>query len=94
MIDHAGPPIAAWAERARRAVETSRRTGDILPRKIYDIAGVDAPAEATDELQRNTRTSRPSTDVVFLRGVHPVRLIGTRNDPSTRRISSRSGSTT
>lgn len=59
MIAHAGPPIPTWAERARRAVETARQTGDILPRKIYAIVGVDAPDGATDELQRNTQHPAP-----------------------------------
>jgi hypothetical protein len=31
---------------------TSKGTGDILLREIYEIAGVDVPPEATDELQR------------------------------------------
>jgi len=38
--------------RARIVVSASKKTGDIPPRAIYDLAGVDVPAEATDELQR------------------------------------------
>lgn len=38
--------------RARIVVSASKKTGDILPRAIYEFAGVDIPAEATDELQR------------------------------------------
>lgn len=38
--------------RARIVVSASKKTGDILPRAIYQSAGVDVPAEATDELQR------------------------------------------
>lgn len=38
--------------RARAAVSASKGTGDILPREIYEIAEVDVPPEATDEIQR------------------------------------------
>ena len=37
--------------RARAAVSASKGTGDILPREIYEIAEVDVPPEATDEIQ-------------------------------------------
>jgi len=33
-------------------VSASKGTGDILPREIYEIAEVDVPPEATDEIQR------------------------------------------
>ena len=33
-------------------MSASKGTGDILPREIYEIAEVDVPPEATDELQR------------------------------------------
>lgn len=38
--------------RARIVVSASKKTGDILPRAIYEFAGVDVPVEATGELQR------------------------------------------
>lgn len=37
--------------RARIVVNASKKTGDILPRAIYEFAGVDVPVEATNELQ-------------------------------------------
>lgn len=36
---------------ARAAVSASKKTGDILPRRVYQLAGVKAPGEATDRLQ-------------------------------------------
>ena len=36
---------------ARTAVAASTRTGDILPRKIYELADAPVPENATDELQ-------------------------------------------
>lgn len=50
--------------RARAAVTASRKTGDILPRTIYESAGVDVPVEATDELQRNHDRERCTATVV------------------------------
>lgn len=41
--------------RARIVVNASKKTGDILPRKIYEFADVDVPPEATDELQRRKK---------------------------------------
>lgn len=34
---------------AKLAVKASKRTGDILPGYFYDLAGVERPAEASDE---------------------------------------------
>ncbi|WP_186314607.1 hypothetical protein [Corynebacterium glyciniphilum] len=39
-------------DHARVAVKASKRTGDILPRRIYHLAGVPVPANATDHTQR------------------------------------------
>lgn len=36
---------------ARTAVKASTLTGDTLPRNVYELAGVPAPENATDELQ-------------------------------------------
>ncbi|MGP6173243.1 hypothetical protein [Corynebacterium sp. A21] len=36
---------------ARTAVKASALTGDTLPRRIYELAGVSIPENATDELQ-------------------------------------------
>ena len=40
--------------RARAAVAASKKTGDILPRSTYKLAGVPPAAHATDPIQRNT----------------------------------------
>lgn len=40
--------------RARVAVKASKRTGDVLPRRIYQLAGVEVPDNATDRTQRAT----------------------------------------
>lgn len=42
-------------ERARLAIMASKCTGDILPRLIYETAGVTPPANATDEVQRSNK---------------------------------------
>ena len=39
-------------DRARVIVKASKKTGDILPRHIYERAGAPVPHTATDELQR------------------------------------------
>jgi hypothetical protein len=39
-------------DRARVAVKASKRTGDILPRRIYQLAGTKIPENATDRTQR------------------------------------------
>lgn len=39
-------------EMASIAVKASKSTGDVLPRAIYELAGVDVPANATDQTQR------------------------------------------
>ena len=39
-------------DRARVIVTASKKTGDILPRHIYERAGAPVPHNATDELQR------------------------------------------
>lgn len=44
-----------WRQRqegAMIAVKASKRTGDILPRRIYQLAGVSVPDNATDHTQR------------------------------------------
>lgn len=39
-------------DRAMVAVNASKKTRDILPRMIYERAGVEAPSGATDVIQR------------------------------------------
>lgn len=39
-------------DRARVIVKASKKTGDILPRRIYELAGAEVPSKATNELQR------------------------------------------
>lgn len=39
-------------DRARIAVKASKRTGDVLPRRIYQLAGTEVPDNATDRTQR------------------------------------------
>lgn len=43
--------------RARAAITASRRTGDILPRKMYELAGEPVPEQATDRLRRKAELS-------------------------------------
>jgi hypothetical protein len=50
--DHSDVSPDVRRARARAAVWASEGTGDILPRKIYEIAEVEVPSEATDEVQR------------------------------------------
>ena len=58
--------------RARIVINASKKTGDILPRAIYEFAGVDVPAEATDDLQRNhDRKRRTATMVTAIRRALP-----------------------
>lgn len=45
--------LAVRRAAAQTAVTASRNTGDILPRRIYKLAGVPAPDNATDEIQEN-----------------------------------------
>jgi hypothetical protein len=45
--------LAVRRAAARTAATASRNTGDILPRRIYELAGVPAPDNATDEIQEN-----------------------------------------
>lgn len=40
---------------ARLVVKASRKTGDTLPRHIYELAGVPAPEHATEDLQSNRK---------------------------------------
>lgn len=44
--------------RARIVVNASKKTGDILPRAIYEFAGVNVPTDATDKLQRRDDRKR------------------------------------
>lgn len=37
---------------ARTAVTAAKETGAVLPRRIYELAGMPVPDNATDELQR------------------------------------------
>lgn len=37
---------------AQIGVKASMRTGNILPRRMYELAGIPAPLGATDELQK------------------------------------------
>lgn len=45
-------------EWAKLAVKACEETGDILSRETYSLAGVDAPKEAIDELQRREVIAR------------------------------------
>lgn len=38
---------------ARTAVTANKRLNNILPREVYELAGVPVPPDATDEFQRN-----------------------------------------
>lgn len=39
---------------ARIGVMASKRTGNILPRRMYELAGMPVPPGATNELQRKS----------------------------------------
>lgn len=39
---------------ARIGVKASKRTGNILPRRMYELAGVPVPPDATDQLQKKS----------------------------------------
>lgn len=39
-------------DRARVAIKASKRTGDTLPRRIYQLAGTEVPDNATVRTQR------------------------------------------
>jgi hypothetical protein len=54
--------LAVRRAAARTAVTASRNTGDILPRRIYELAGQPAPANATDEIQENPDREFPLFD--------------------------------
>lgn len=45
--------LAVRRAAAQTAVTASRYTGDILPRRIYELAGYPVPDNATDEIQEN-----------------------------------------
>ena len=45
--------LAVRRAAARTAISASKRTGDILPRIAYELAGVPIPDNATDKLQVN-----------------------------------------
>lgn len=45
--------LAVRRAAARTAISASKRTGDILPRIAYELAGVPIPENATDKLQVN-----------------------------------------
>lgn len=53
-ISHIDPEeMAVRRAAAQTAVTASRYTGDILPRRIYELAGYPVPDNATDEVQEN-----------------------------------------
>lgn len=39
---------------ARIGVKASKHTGNILPRRMYELAGVPVPPGATDQLQKKS----------------------------------------
>lgn len=45
--------LAVRRAAARTAVTASRCTGDILLRRIYELAGYPVPENATDQIQEN-----------------------------------------
>lgn len=51
-VNSVNPRVAR--ARARAAVSASLKTGDILPRRVYQIAELEVPPNATDELQSDS----------------------------------------